>query len=112
MNNWTMLLLAVFFNVFAQILMKQNGMATLQASTLQTIFSLKAIMAIFAYAASFLLALFVYKHNELSVAGPTMASLTFIFIFFFSWCLFNESITFTKVFGLSLLVSGLYFINR
>lgn len=111
MKSFLLVILAVLLNVLAQIFMKFSGSVNANATVLSIIFSLKTFLAVAAYGASFILTLFIYKNNELSIIGPVMASLTCLFVFGSAFLFFNESISFDKMIGIFCIIVGIYYIT-
>lgn len=111
LNNLPMVVLAIFFNVFAQCLMKYHSVGNV-ASGIASLFSLPIFGAITCYFFSFLFGIIVYKHNELSIASPVMGGLCFILITICSSLFFDEIISKDKVIGIALITAGIYFLNR
>lgn len=110
-NNLPIVILAIFFNVLAQCLMKYHSTINVAAG-LSSLFSFTIAGAVASYFFSFLFSIFVYKHNELSVASPVMGGVCFILITVCSSVFFNEIITKDKIVGVLLITAGIYFLNR
>lgn len=112
MKNLFLVILAVLLNVLAQILVKFSGSANTNATTLSLIFSPKTFGAVAAYGASFILTLFIYKNNELSVIAPVMASMTCLLVFTSAFLFFDESISIDKLIGIFCIIIGIYYITK
>lgn len=111
LNNLLIVALAIFFNVFAQCLMKYHGIVSTETG-LRAYFSFSLFGAVVCYFFSFLFSTLVYKYNELSVASPVMGGFCFILLAFFSYIFFNESITGNKILGVFFITLGIYFLNK
>lgn len=111
LNNLPTIILAIFFNVFAQCLMKYHSVINV-ITGISSLFSLPILGAITGYFLSFLFSIVVYKDNQLSIASPIMGGVCFILITICSSIFFNEIITKDKIIGILLITAGIYFLNR
>jgi multidrug transporter EmrE-like cation transporter len=117
MNNYLILTLAIFFNAFANILIK-IGMLKIgrEGELLKLLF--KAILhpAIIFGIFSFVLALGAYgytlSHINLSIAYPIMTSLGFLIVILVSWIFLKESITIVQLFGFIFILIGVFMVAR
>jgi len=115
MINYLYILGTVLFTVYGQLIIKSR--VSLQGSLpdgiLEKLFFLLKLfldpLLLSGFFAAFIASLFwmaAMTKFDLSHAYPFMA-LNFIFVFILSGFLFNESITFLKVFGLTMVVFGI-----
>jgi len=109
----------IIINVIGQLLMKM-GMNTLAPLNFKNsifkeglrIFSNKyVIFGIITYVAGTFLWLYVLSKMELSISYP-MLSISYILIAFFSWLFIGEPITITKIIGIALIGSGVFFLLK
>lgn len=112
MKTIFMIIVSVILNVSAQIFMKASGSSDTNNTALSIIFSSKTILAVITYGLSFIITLFIYKNNELSIAGPIMASLTCLCVFISAFLFFNEAISINKITGIVFIIVGIYYITK
>ena len=63
------------------------------------------------YGISFMLYTFLISKYDIGYIIPLTTAFVYIFIFFASFAIFNESFTLFKIIGISLMVMGLVFLN-
>ena len=123
MKNLSLILISVFLGSIGQVLIKIGADKINKAgsffSSVQSIFTdifnlvkvPELVFGVIFFGASFLLWVKVLTKSELSYAYP-MVSLGYIIVALFSFFLFKETITFNKIAGILLIISGAIFINR
>ncbi len=107
MNEPLIALVAVLCNASAQLAMKFAGRAGVEGGGLAAWLSPWLLGAVVLYGMSFLLTMRVFARNELSVASPLMAGLTFGCIVLASWLILGESIDARKLGGIALILAGI-----
>lgn len=112
MKSLYLIIIAIAFNVSAQLLIKLAGREIQSSSLLQQLFNPLLILAITAYGISFILTVFIYGKNELSIVAPFMAGSTFLIICVLGYLIFNEPITLSKLFGIFLMILGMTIILK
>jgi multidrug transporter EmrE-like cation transporter len=112
MNEPLIALIAVVCNVIAQIAMKYAGTAGQGAKGLAALLSPWLIGAVAFYGLSFLLTIRVLAVNPLSVASPTMAGCTFLFITLASWLVLGEGMGWQKLAGIGCILIGILLLTR
>ena len=112
LNNLLLVTSAIAFNVFAQCLMRYNGLHTASLSYVQTLFSINAMLSVVMYGVSFACMLIAMKTNELSVLAPVSGGISFVLIYFVSVVVFSESFTINKTLGVFFIIVGIYFLNK
>lgn len=110
MKTIAMLLLAVVLGVTGQILLKQGVSADgpisgLNKAIIHTLFKPLVILGFLCYGLSSLFWLVVLSRTELSFAYP-MIALGYVIVFFLSWLLFHDKITWMRIAGLALICGG------
>jgi len=113
------ILACVVLGVFGQLSMKK-GMNNVGFVSITDLFGMKffeiifekyVLMGIVLYMIGSVLWLVVLSQAELSYAYP-LISLGYVFTAILAKVLFNESLTFFRMFGIILIVSGVFFIMR
>jgi multidrug transporter EmrE-like cation transporter len=108
--------LAFFLIILATIC---NSIATILNKHIinNSIFSIKSFilnpyiyLALFIFFLSYVMVIISIKLVDLSIIYPTL-SLSYIWITIIAYFLFNELITFSKVFGMISIILGIIFIN-
>lgn len=116
----TFILISVFLSVVAQILLKygmssttvQNSISTGGVSAFVSIMTnLYVIFGLFAYVTSAAVWLVVLSKIEVSKAYP-FVGLGFIGTMLFAYWFLNEPLTFTKILGTLLILTGVLIISR
>ena len=120
MMGYIYILLTLVLTVYGQLILKWrinlHG-AFPEEFKLQLLFLGKALLdpyIISSFAAAFFASLTwiaALTKFEISYAYPFM-SLSFVFVLFLSYLLFNEPLTLNKVVGIILIMIGLYFASR
>lgn len=110
MKTIAMLLLAVVLGVTGQILLKQGvsgdgPISGLNKTIIHTLFKPLVILGFLCYGLSSLFWLVVLSRTELSFAYP-MIALGYVIVFFLSWLLFHDKITWMRIAGLALICGG------
>jgi multidrug transporter EmrE-like cation transporter len=111
------ILSAVGLNALAQIFLRK-AMLSVNSETLalgQFFFAVATepwlIGGLVCYAASLVLWLFVLSHVEVSVAYPFL-SIGYVIAAVIGFLFLSENLTASRVFGIALICSGLFFISR
>lgn len=114
-----LILASVFLGAIGQVMVKY-GATSLQLNfagkyLVQSIFSilrnLPVMCGIVSYGVSFLLWIKVLSKVELSYAYP-MVSMGYILIMFFSYFIFKENISFTRLLGVVFIIIGVILVAR
>ncbi len=113
--NFFILLSSIILSVLGQFFLKR-GVATTAISLnfnaiIQTLLSPLVLVGLFFYGMSAIIWLFVLQKFSLSVAYPSL-SLSYIAVIVIGAFVFNEPLTWGKVFGSLLILLGVIFINR
>lgn len=116
--NLILVLSSVFLNSLAQIFIKY---ATSHHGPISSNFDFKLLLnhnflfpisvAIFLYISSLFLWIIALSYVDVSKAFP-MQSLGFIFVCFMAWMLFDEPITILRLFGIFIIIIGIFFVSR
>lgn len=106
-----LLLLAMIFNVGAQMILKAGiskiDMSRIDVETFfKVITSFHIWIGAFAYGMSFIIYIFALSKGELSKISPVSQALTIIGIVAVSVIFFNEPVTWFKLIGIILLIAG------
>ncbi|APQ12467.1 hypothetical protein BJP27_13510 [Pseudomonas oryzihabitans] len=112
MKSLYLIIVAIAFNVSAQVLIKLAGRDIQPSSVLQQLFNPLLILAITAYGISFILTVFIYGKNQLSIVAPFMAGSTFLIICILGHLIFNEPMTLSKFSGIVLMILGMTIILK
>ena len=120
MRAMPLILIGVFLNAIAQLLLKQGmlrvGSFTVDAGALSLVVP-KVVANPFiwagmaSYAVSIAVWLVVLSRADVSYAYP-MVSLGYVFATFFAWAVFHESVTPMRVLGIAVVCIGVYLISR
>ena len=110
MKTIALILLSVALGVTGQIFLKQGVSAGgpitgLNKAVLVTLFKPMVLLGLFSYGLSSISWLVVLSRTELSFAYP-MVALGYVLVFFLSWWLFDERVTWVRVAGLCLICFG------
>ena len=105
------MVIAIFGQMFLKKGVTLTNFNSNIVSIISTILTPTLMLGFFFYGVSAILWLFVLKSFPLSVAYPSL-SLTYVFVVFLSSVFFGENITITKIIGVVLIFSGVFFINR
>lgn len=110
MNPWTVAMLGVLLNVSGQILLQRAQIHRLDqlASWLQW----PVALALLAYAMSFALSAWLYKHLPLSVVTPVMSAAIFVCLLIHDHIFLQRLWTWPIVLGTTLIVMGILLITR
>ena len=103
MNAWGIAIVAVVFNVAAQLAIKLAG---------GNFNPLPLAAALLCYGLSFFLTFKIYAVNPLSLAAPLMAGLTFLLTPLAAVLLLGESLGTARVLGIALILAGIVIISR
>lgn len=116
-----LLLTSVFFNVTANILLKKGvesiggvsgDKAKLISDLTKAAINPFIIFGICLYGLSFLIWLRVLSFNDLSRAYPIFATIVFLLTTLGSMIFLKEHITLTRVFGIAVLIIGIFIVAR
>jgi len=112
-----LLILAIFFNALANILVKIGMIRTGKMEGWGQMLSKAAVQPAFILGViSFALALLAYSavltRLNLSVAYPIMISMGLVLVVFASYFLLNESIRFIQLVGFLLIIAGIWMVAR
>jgi drug/metabolite transporter (DMT)-like permease len=119
MSVLLLILVNVLIGVFAQLALKK-GMNNIGYIDVHEIFTKEIFSIVFEkyvltglalYGFASLLWLVILSQAELSYAYPLIA-LSYIFVAIFAKIFFNESLTFFRLLGIFLIISGAYFIVK
>ena len=113
------MLFVATIGISGQILLKK-GLASFSHlqfnSFLSKIFTIVfepfVLLALFCYAVGMVGYLFLLSKIELTSIYPICTSLTFGGITFFGWLLLNEAMSWPKVLGIILIITGIFLIDR
>jgi len=117
---FVLILVSVMLGAVAQVLLKIGAgnigvlsfaLPDLLASVWKMATSLYIVTGMIMYAASFLLWIKVLSTTELSYAYP-MVSMGYIVVMFLSWWLLGEQLSFYRLLGVALIITGIYFITK
>ena len=105
-----LILLSVALGVTGQIFLKQGVSAEgpitgFNKAVLSTLFKPMVLLGLFSYGLSSVSWLVVLSRTELSYAYP-MVALGYVLVFFLSWWIFDERVTWVRVIGLFLICFG------
>jgi uncharacterized membrane protein len=109
--TFTLLLIALVFNLLAQTLLK-SAITGIRFESINLSFLLKILSSPmiwgggFLYGFSFLFYIMALSRGELSRISPVSQALTTLGIVLISVILFNEPITMMKIIGVLLLIAG------
>jgi drug/metabolite transporter (DMT)-like permease len=120
MRAMPLILVGVFLNAVAQLLLKQGmvrvGSFSLDAGVMSGV--LPKIVAnpfvwagMASYAVSVAVWLVVLSRSDVSYAYP-MVSLGYVFATVFAWAVFHENVTPMRLLGLAVVCLGVYIISR
>ena len=106
---------SMLFALLGQFLLKKGVLVSTLApsigSIVQTLLSPFILLGLIMYGASAIIWLFVLQRFPLSIAYPAL-SITYIVVVTLSFILLKEPITPSKVAGILLIVTGVYFLFR
>ena len=106
-NNYTLIfLVSVFISSCAQIILKISA-KRVYCTRLQEYLNPYVIMAYSILLVSTILTIIAYREVELKI-GPVLESSGYIYVLILSWVFFGERISFHKVGGIVLIISGIY----
>jgi multidrug transporter EmrE-like cation transporter len=108
-NGFSMVLLAIVCNVVAQCSLKMASSLLINGKNVWNLNfngSLYLLFGALFYVMTFILALKIYKNNELSVIAPVMMGLIFVFTFLSSILIFKEHVTARKIAGAIIVILG------
>ena len=117
MNFFLIIFIGLICASTGQVLWKvgMNQIGQIDTIDIGTIFGMLVnyyvLAGIIMYALSTILWLIALSNKELSYAYP-FVSLTYVFVLFFSFFIFKESVTITRVIGTLIIIFGLVFIVR
>lgn len=114
-----LILTSVFLGAIGQVLVKYGAVNLQLNFTLKYLFpsilsilkNAPVMLGIISYGLSFLLWIKVLSKVELSYAYP-MVSIGYILIMFFSYFIFKENISFTRLIGVIFIIIGVIFVSR
>ena len=115
--KWLILAAAVCFNALANILIKA-GMAggDKQAGLLEMLKTRWLSLPIIGGIACFIIALAAYSYvlsvMNLNIAYPIMTTAGFMLIVAVSVLYFHETIVFTQIIGIALMIAGIWLVSR
>lgn len=114
---WFLALAAVFCNVAAQVSIKLANQSTRTLlkewdAWISPWLSPWIIAAILLYGVSFVLTVRIFALLPLSLAAPAMAGATFFLVALASVLLLGEHLSYIKIFGMLLIISGIYCLVR
>jgi len=84
---------------------------TFVENKLQFNFNITILLGILLYGLSFVLYVYLISKNELGYIIPLTTALVYVLIFVSSYFIFHEVFTVTKIIGISMILSGLIFLN-
>ena len=108
-NSIILLTIAALFSAFGNIFIKK---ASESSTLLKSIFEYKFFVGVFFYGLNLLVFLYVLKSEGVAKAYPILASLSFIFLSVLSYFLLNEKFSTENMFGLLLVLIGIYFLSK
>lgn len=108
MKQTLLIVVAILFNVLAQILIKHAGKSGVGAAGIMSWLSPWIFLAASAYGLSFLLTVRIFAENTLSSVVPLMAGATFMLVSLAGVLLFGESISTRKLAGSVAIVFGIF----
>lgn len=116
MNNIIFLIFtASFFNVMAQLSLKILAGKIRLSFTLESlylvVFNKFFLIGITFYIISLFLSIKIFETAKFSYVVPMFIAFVFIFTFIISIFIFKEQITFIKLFGICLILMGIYLIS-
>lgn len=120
MKSLLLIFVSVILGVLGQLSMKQGmlrvGYVSLELTKLSSSFfhiitTPFVLLGLFLYAVSAMFWLVVLSRVELSYAYP-MISIGYVFVIFFSWVLFHEHISSSRILGALLICSGVLLLAR
>ena len=104
-----LLIIAALFSTFGNIFIKKAS----ESSTLfESIFEYKFFVGGVFYGLNLLLFLFVLRSEDVSKAYPILASLSFIFLSVISYYFLSENFSRENIFGLLVVLVGIYFLSK
>lgn len=114
---WFLSIAAVLCNVAAQVSIKlasQSNRALIKGwdAWISPWLTPWIIAAIFLYGASFILTVRIFALLPLSLAAPAMAGATFLLVALASMLVLGEHISYLKLLGMCLIISGIYCLVR
>ena len=115
MNNYILVFLTLCTNVLAQLSLRKgmkDETITNFSSFIDLSFSPNIIFGLLCYVISFGLYLVVLSKFEVSFIYPIVMSLGFLLILTFSVTFLDESLSLGKIFGILLMISGIFVISR
>jgi len=120
MRSLLLILVSVFMSATGQVMLKAGAnklgaVFLARQDILQDIWRIfktpQILIGIGLFATGFLTWMKVLTREDLSFAYP-MASLSYVIILIYSYFLFRESITASKLIGIILIITGIIFIHR
>jgi len=109
--KYLLLFFSIFLAIVGQFFLKKGtsgvDLVATPISVLKAVFSPLVFFGFAVYGFSSVIWLFVLKRLPLSTAYPAM-SLSYLFILFLSWRFLGESLGLAKIFGVVLIVFGVY----
>ena len=112
--RWVLLLIAVVFNVAANLLLKAGAQASDQVDEKPIAMLLDPFVISGVVCSGMLLVSYtlLLRHFPVGVAYPIVTSLALVFVFFGSVVVFEESISASKMLGVILIVGGVILLGR
>ncbi len=119
--NYLILVVAIFFTVFAQLLLKKGmlvagkldfslvNLLNLISQIFQNIYLLAGIISL---GIAFLLWLFVISQMHLSIAYPIATGLNFVLVTIGAWLLFKEQLSLTQIMGIATIIAGVFLVLK
>lgn len=106
-----MLILAIIIGVFGQIFLKIGSLAIANSKpdSINYFLNYNIWFGLFLYGTSTIFYIIALQKIPLSIAYPTIA-LGYIFVILFSAVIFKEKIIISQMFGVLLIMLGVYFI--
>lgn len=121
MNFLQLLVVSVFFNVTANILLKKGvasfgGLSGTKEKLLQELlkaaFSPLIIFGLTLYGLSFVIWLRVLSFNDLSKAYPIFATCVFVLTTLGSMIFLKEAVSYLRIIGIAIMLLGIFIVSR
>ncbi|MBW4557505.1 MAG: EamA family transporter [Trichormus sp. ATA11-4-KO1] len=109
---WLLVAVSAFCNCIGNVLLKQSRLGINNSNFLVTIASPWFIAALICYCTGLLLSAKALDQLPLSMVIPASQGIGFIFVTFFSYWLFHESLTFNQLIAISFIFAGIVVMTR
>lgn len=113
MNKFILILLSVTLSSIGQVMLKYGAIKSNESTAMNLLkyLNFSNLMGLTLYGLSALLWMVILRKVDLSYAYP-MVSLGYILVFIFSYYIFGEPISTTRIVGLAIILLGIVVISR